>query len=311
MLSPFAGRSDGRIVGLPAEVKRESSKVKIDRFPSVSSARKQKIELRNIGKTFSQGNNRVAAIEDVSLAVGQGEFISIVGPSGCGKSTVFNVIAGLITPDVGEVLMDGQSVAGRPGSVGYMLQKDLLLPWRTVLQNVTLGAELLHHNKAETQAEARQLMATFGLRGFEDSWPSRLSGGMRQRAALMRTVLSHQEVMLLDEPFGALDAMTKSLMQEWLLEIWAKFQRTIVFITHDIDEAIFLSDRIYIMTSRPGRIKTEVVVDLKRPRASHEITTTAEFGAIKHRVMAALRDEIAKAYGAALSGEAGTGAIPR
>jgi ABC-type nitrate/sulfonate/bicarbonate transport system ATPase subunit len=259
----------------------------------------RKIELRNVSKSFTHQGGNVAAIQDISLEVRTGEFISIVGPSGCGKSTAFNIIAGLIRPDVGDVLIDSRSVAGRQGQVGYMLQKDLLLPWRTVLQNVTLGAELLNRNRAATRREARDLMTTFGLEGFEDAWPSRLSGGMRQRAALMRTVLSHQDVMLLDEPFGALDAMTKSLMQEWLLEIWTSFHRTIVFITHDIDEAIFLSDRIYIMTTRPGRIKAGIAVNLPRPRSSHEITTTPEFGAIKHEVFATLRDEIMKAYGRA------------
>jgi ABC-type nitrate/sulfonate/bicarbonate transport system ATPase subunit len=256
-----------------------------------------KIELRNASKWFIHQGKRIAAIEGVDLLVRPGEFVSIVGPSGCGKSTAFNMIAGLIRPDEGDVRIDNRSVVGRQGHVGYMLQKDLLLPWRTVLQNVTLGAELLHRNRTATEREARELMATFGLEGFESSWPSRLSGGMRQRAALMRTVLSHQEVMLLDEPFGALDAMTKGLMQEWLLKIWERFRRTIVFITHDIDEAIFLSDRIYIMTARPGRVKAEISVDLPRPRVSHEITTTAEFGAIKHQVLEALRDEIMKAYG--------------
>jgi NitT/TauT family transport system ATP-binding protein len=259
----------------------------------------RKIELRNVCKSFAHQGGLVAAIEDISLEVRAGEFVSIVGPSGCGKSTAFNIIAGLVTPDVGDVLIDGRSVAGRQGHVGYMLQKDLLLPWRTVLQNVTLGAELLNRNRAGTQREARELMATFGLQGFENSWPSRLSGGMRQRAALMRTVLSHQDVMLLDEPFGALDAMTKGLMQEWLLEIWTRFHRTIVFITHDIDEAIFLSDRIYIMTTRPGRLKANIAVNLPRPRSSHEITTTQQFASIKHEVLGTLRDEIMKAYGSA------------
>ncbi len=256
----------------------------------------RKIELRHVSKSIIHQGSPVAAIEDVNLEVRAGEFISIVGPSGCGKSTAFNIIAGLIAPDVGDVLIDGHSVAGRQGQVGYMLQKDLLLPWRTVLQNVTLGAELLNRSRAATKREARDLMATFGLAGFENAWPSFLSGGMRQRAALMRTVLSHQDVMLLDEPFGALDAMTKGLMQEWLLEIWTRFRRTIVFITHDIDEAIFLSDRIYIMTTRPGRVKASIAVNLPRPRLSHEITTTPEFGAIKHEVLDALRDEIMKAY---------------
>jgi ABC-type nitrate/sulfonate/bicarbonate transport system ATPase subunit len=256
-----------------------------------------KIALRKVSKWFDSGGDRIWATRDVDLSVRRGEFVSIVGPSGCGKSTVFNIIAGLARPSEGAVLIDGKSAAGRPGLVGYMLQKDLLLPWRTVRQNVTLGAELLGRDRKEAAREANELMATFGLKGFEDAWPSRLSGGMRQRAALMRTVLSHQDLILLDEPFGALDAMTKALMQEWLLEIWQRFQRTIVFITHDIDEAIFLSDRIYIMTARPGRVKAEIAVPLPRPRASHELTTTAEFGRIKHEVMAALRDEIMKTYG--------------
>jgi ABC-type nitrate/sulfonate/bicarbonate transport system ATPase subunit len=142
-------------------------------------------------------------------------------------------------------------------------------------------------------------MARFGLRGFEDQWPARLSGGMRQRAALMRTVLSHQKVMLLDEPFGALDAMTKAMMQEWLLDIWSEFGRTIVFITHDIDEAIYLADRVFVMSARPGSIKREVKVDLPRPRLAQEITTTPEFGRIKHEVLLAIRDEIRAAYGVA------------
>lgn len=261
------------------------------------SDREAKIILQNVSKWFHAPGGKVSAIEGVDLKVGLREFISIVGPSGCGKSTVFNVIAGLIRPDEGDVLIDGRSAAGLQGHVGYMLQKDLLLPWRSVLQNVTLGAELLRRGRKSADREARELMAAFGLQGFEDAWPSRLSGGMRQRAALMRTVLSHQEIMLLDEPFGALDAMTKGVMQEWLLEIWERFHRTIVFITHDIDEAIFLSDRIYIMTARPGRVKAEIAVNLPRPRSSHEITTTAEFGAIKHRVLEALRDEIKKVYG--------------
>jgi ABC-type nitrate/sulfonate/bicarbonate transport system ATPase subunit len=278
-----------------AALEAGSSGVGASRDPS---GKADKIALRNVTKWFSHRGGRIAAIEGIELNVRPGEFVSIVGPSGCGKSTAFNMIAGLIRPDEGDVLIDGRSVVGQQGHVGYMLQKDLLLPWRTVLQNVTLGAELLRRSRSETEREARELLATFGLNGFEDAWPSRLSGGMRQRAALMRTVLSHQDVMLLDEPFGALDAMTKGLMQEWLLEIWERFQRTIVFITHDIDEAIFLSDRIYIMTARPGRMKAEIVVNLPRPRISHEITTTGEFVRIKHQVLEALRDEIMKAYGA-------------
>ena len=256
-----------------------------------------KIELRRVNKLFRARKEEVWAVYNVDMAVSAGEFVTIVGPSGCGKSTIFNIIAGLITPNSGDVLMDGKSTKGKSGHVGYMFQEDLLLPWRTVLENVVLGAELLGIPRREAEREAQALLADFGLKGFEHGWPSSLSGGMRQRAALMRTVLSHQDVMLLDEPFASLDAMTKDMMQEWLLEVWVEFKRTIVFITHDVDEAIFLADRIYVMTARPGTRKTEISVDLPRPRGSYQVKTTKEFIEIKHRVLEALRDEIVKSYG--------------
>jgi ABC-type nitrate/sulfonate/bicarbonate transport system ATPase subunit len=250
------------------------------------------IELRNVTKEFPlDGGSTVTACEDVSLDVGAGEFVSIVGPSGCGKSTVFNMIAGLIEPTRGSLLIGGSSVAGETGHVGYMLQRDLLLPWRTILDNVVLGAELLGRDPDQVRQEAIPLLADFGLKGFEDSRPARLSGGMRQRAALMRTVLSGKEILLLDEPFGALDAMTKLKMQEWLLSIWREFGRTILFITHDIDEAIFLSDRVYVMSARPGRIKAAVDVDLPRPR-TQEDTTTEAFGQIKRRTLELIHAEL-------------------
>jgi ABC-type nitrate/sulfonate/bicarbonate transport system ATPase subunit len=256
------------------------------------------IALHDVTKEFPLDGDTVVACEDVSLEVGAGEFVSIVGPSGCGKSTVFNMIAGLIRPTRGDVLLDGTSIAGEPGHVGYMLQRDLLLPWRTILDNVVLGAELLGRDPDLVRDEARKLLADFGLKGFENARPARLSGGMRQRAALMRTVLSGKDILLLDEPFGALDAMTKLKMQEWLLSIWSEFGRTIVFITHDIDEAIFLSDRVYVMTARPGRIKAVVNVPLARPR-TREDTTTEEFGATKRRTLELIYSEIAEATGPA------------
>lgn len=246
-------------------------------------------------------------VHDASLAVAPGEFVTMVGPSGCGKTTLFNMIAGLINPTEGRISIDGRSVVGQTGHVGYMLQKDLLLPWRTVLQNVTLGAELLNRPRGKVEQEARDLMARFGLSGFENEWPARLSGGMRQRTALMRTVLSHQDVMLLDEPFGALDAMTKGMMQERLLDIWSEFRRTIVFITHDIDEAIYLADRVFVMSARPGSIKREIKVDLPRPRLSHEVTTTPAFGRVKHEILETIRDEIRATYG--VGGPMGEGAL--
>jgi ABC-type nitrate/sulfonate/bicarbonate transport system ATPase subunit len=258
-----------------------------------------RIELDQVSKHFAAPSGRVVAVENATFGIRPGEFVTIVGPSGCGKTTIFNMIAGLLEPSAGTIRIDGQTVMGKTGHVGYMLQKDLLLPWRTVLQNVTLGAELLNRPRKEVEGEARNLMARFGLKGFEHQWPARLSGGMKQRAALMRTVLSHQQVMLLDEPFGALDAMTKAMMQEWLLDIWSEFARTIVFITHDIDEAIYLADRVFVMSARPGSIKREVRVDLPRPRLAQDITTTPEFGRIKHEVLAAIRDEIRATYGVA------------
>ncbi len=235
-----------------------------------------KIELRNVEKNFySKERGSILAIQGVSFKVMPGEFISIVGPSGCGKSTMFNITAGLLSPSGGQVFIDGKDVSGKVGNVGYMLQKDLLLPWRNILDNVVLGAELLDGKMDEIYAEARRLMSTFGLDGFETSWPSMLSGGMRQRAALMRTILSGKDILLLDEPFGALDAITKGKMQEWLLQIWAAFNRTIIFVTHDIDEAIFLSDRVYVMAARPGTIKKEITVELPRPRSMEDKGTPA------------------------------------
>jgi ABC-type nitrate/sulfonate/bicarbonate transport system ATPase subunit len=258
-----------------------------------------KIALKGIDKSFQTPSGTVQAVRGVNMTVEEGELVTLVGPSGCGKSTIFNMIAGLAIPTTGDVTIDGRSVVGEAGHVGYMLQKDLLLPWRTVLDNVVLGAELLGVPRQRVERQARDLMATFGLAGFENAWPARLSGGMRQRAALMRTVLADQDVMLLDEPFGALDAMTKGMMQEWLLDIWSRFKRTIVFITHDIDEAIFLADRVYVMSARPGSVKREIRVPIERPRVSHEVTTTRIFGEIKHQVLAAIADEIRATYGVA------------
>jgi ABC-type nitrate/sulfonate/bicarbonate transport system ATPase subunit len=257
-------------------------------------AEQPKIELRDVQRVFDMGGGeQVVACTDIGLHVGAGEFVSIVGPSGCGKSTIFNVIAGLIEPTRGEALIDGHSVVGSPGQVGYMLQKDLLLPWRTIIDNVVLGAELLGQNKTAVRKQALALMADFGLEGFENAWPARLSGGMKQRAALMRTVLSGRDVLLLDEPFAALDAMTRLLMHEWMLSIWEEFGRTIVFITHDVDEAIFLSDRVYVMTARPGRIKAVVDVDLPRPR-DYDVMTTEPFARLKHDLLGLIHEELVR-----------------
>jgi len=243
-----------------------------------------------VNKAFRVDGKVVTALSGVDLVARKGEFVVLIGPSGCGKSTVLNIICGLVQPDSGEVLLDGEAVQQRTGLMGYMLQKDLLLPWRKVLDNVILGPEISGLDRNVAREEAIQLLPLFGLQGFEDSYPATLSGGMRQRAALLRTFLCRRNAMLLDEPFGALDALTRRGLQEWLLEIWGRFRQTILFITHDVDEAVYLADRVYVMTARPGRIKLELDVPLPRPR-QREMITSSEFAALKGRLLAALEPE--------------------
>ena len=245
-----------------------------------------KLSIEGLSKTFGDGtgDTGVVALENVDLTIGDGEFVSIVGPSGCGKSTLFNILAGLIRPSSGHVLLDGRAPDDLLGEIGYMQQRDLLMPWRTVLDNTTVGLELTGVKKREARILAREELDRFGLAGFEDHWPAKLSGGMRQRAALLRTFLAGREVMLLDEPFGALDALTRAQMQEWLLKIWQDDSKTVLFVTHDVDEAVFLSDRVYVMSGRPGRIVRSLQVDLQRPR-EHSVADTPEFISFKKQLL--------------------------
>ena len=249
------------------------------------------VALKNVTVTFPAARRGVpplTALHNLSLTVRPGEFVTVIGPSGCGKSTLFGLLAGLITPVSGSVAVHGQSVIGKPGQVGYMPQRDLLLPWRTVLQNVTLGPELARRGGQAARAQARERLPTFGLEGFADIYPTALSGGMRQRAALLRTVLMERDVLLLDEPFGALDALTRAALQEWLLGVWAAEGQTVLFITHDVDEAVFLADHVVVMTPRPGRIRTEIAVPLLRPRTHADLVADPTFNALKATVLAAL-----------------------
>src|SRR3979409_1438678 len=227
------------------------------------------------------------ALAPVTLAIPQGRFVSLIGPSGCGKSTIFNIIAGLLEPTAGEVLIDGIAATGTIGRVGYMLQKDLLLPWRTVLDNVILGMEIQGVPLREARGRALPLLQRYGLSGFEYLYPSSLSGGLRRRAALLRPLLFDPDVILLDEPFGALDAQTKLHMQEWLMQLWSDFKKTVVFVTHDVEEAIYLSDEIHVMGTRPGRILESIPVALPRPRA-RTTALTPDFIAIKEHCMTLL-----------------------
>jgi ABC-type nitrate/sulfonate/bicarbonate transport system ATPase subunit len=243
-----------------------------------------------IAKRFATPAGPLVALERVDLVVGDGEFVALVGPSGSGKSTLFNIVAGLETPDAGDVRFGGASVVGRTGVAAYMPQKDLLLPWLTVLQNAALPLELAGLRPTDAGREAASHFARFGLAGFESSWPRQLSGGMRQRAALLRTYLVDRRLMLLDEPFGALDALTRGRMQEWLLDVWTERRRSVLFVTHDVEEALFLADRVYVLSPRPGRVVAEIVVPFARPRDFHLIGDPL-FAREKERLLAILRAE--------------------
>lgn len=243
-----------------------------------------KLEVHAVSMAFAGGAGNLDALAPVSFALHEGSFVSVIGPSGCGKSTLFNIIAGLQRPSSGTVSIDGEDATGTIGRVGYMLQKDLLLPWRTVLDNVILGMEIKGVSRSRARATAMPYLERYGLKGFENRFPRELSGGMRQRAALLRTLLLDTDIILLDEPFGALDAQTRGSMQEWLLQLWADFAKTVVFVTHDVEEAIYLSDEILVMGPRPGRVVDRFSVLLPRPRA-RSITNSAEFVALKERCL--------------------------
>ncbi len=227
------------------------------------------LEATALRKSFarSDGGGELTALDGVDLEVGRGEFVSVIGPSGCGKSTLLNVLAGLEEPTGGSVSLADIEPGALLGSVAYMQQADLLMPWRTILDNAAIGPQLAGEPLGEARRRAAAELPRFGLDGFANAWPSQVSGGMRQRAALLRTFLTDREVLLLDEPFGALDALTRQDMRERLLELWTREEKTIVFVTHDVEEAIFLADRVLRMSARPGRIEDAVAIDLPRPRA--------------------------------------------
>ncbi|MBS1878842.1 MAG: ABC transporter ATP-binding protein [Actinobacteria bacterium] len=248
------------------------------------------VELHGVSKTFRNGRRAVQVLKDIQFTAEPGEFVSVIGPSGCGKSTLFKLVAGLERADTGTTEIGGKPVDPADNPVAYMPQKDLLLPWRSVIRNVTMPLEIGGVGKSEAMERARKLFPVFGLEGFEDAYPFTLSGGMRQRAALMRTVIQERPLMLLDEPFGALDSLTRTEMQEFLLDIWDRFGHTIVFITHDIRESIYLSDTIYVMTARPARVRMKVSVDLPRPR-NIDVITTPRFTELEAELLHALREE--------------------
>ncbi|MDE0314854.1 MAG: ABC transporter ATP-binding protein [Candidatus Poribacteria bacterium] len=226
-----------------------------------------KLEIKNLTHTFVQKNSQLQVLDKLNFSVETGQFVALLGPSGCGKSTLFNIISGLLKPQAGEIYLNRKRIQGNTGTFGYMQQKDLLLQWRTVLKNVMIGPEIQKESLIKTKKEALKLLTQLGLQGFANSYPMQLSGGMRQRVALVRTLLFRKDILLLDEPFGALDAMTRTVMQSILLDIWHKGGQTVLLITHDIEEALLLADKIYVLTARPASIKAEVEIPLQRPRS--------------------------------------------
>jgi ABC-type nitrate/sulfonate/bicarbonate transport system ATPase subunit len=229
------------------------------------------LKLVQISKSFTSEGRPLPVLDKIDLTVKPAELVAIIGPSGCGKTTLLHIIAGLVSPDSGTIALRGTPVKNCQYHVAYMQQKDLLLPWRTALKNALLGPEIANENIEDAEAHAKQIFEEFGLSGFEGVYPAQLSGGMRQRVALIRTLLCRKEILLLDEPFGALDALTRSGLHDWLLQAWHRFHQTMLFITHDVEEALKLADRIYVFSERPARVKAVIDVPLARPRQPIEL----------------------------------------
>ena len=244
------------------------------------------LQIEDVSKSFEDEQ----IINDISLQLKEGEIVSLLGVSGGGKTTLFNIIAGLSTPDKGNVFLEGEDITGKPGKISYMLQKDLLLPYRTILDNVALPLIVRGMKKKEARKKAAEFFEEFGLVGTEKKYPSQISGGMKQRAALLRTYLFSEKVALLDEPFSALDMLTKATVHEWYLDVMEKIRLSTLFVTHDIDEAILLSDRIYILTGKPGTITKEVVIKEPKPRRK-DFNLTEEFLEYKKEIILHLEEE--------------------
>ena len=251
------------------------------------------VELRDVWKRF-EGARTVEALQGVSVAVGRNEFAALLGPSGCGKSTLLNMVAGFEAPTAGAVLFDGEPVRAPDPRRAVVFQESALFPWYSVLDNITFGLRTRGVPAASYRARVDTIIDQVGLRGFESHYPAELSGGMKQRVGIARVLVMEPDVLLMDEPFGSLDAQTRSVMQELLLSVWERHQQTVLFVTHDIEEALLLADSVSVMTARPGRIKKRLTVELPRPR-SLEVTTSPGFNALKREVLALIREESMRA----------------
>ncbi|MHB1041793.1 MAG: ABC transporter ATP-binding protein [Eubacteriales bacterium] len=252
------------------------------------------IIVEGVTKEYGEGKSRLTALDNINITVRAQEFVALLGPSGCGKSTLLRIIGGLARPTRGRVIVDGTEVNGPGPDRGMVFQSYTLFPWLTVQGNIEFGLREKGMSAPERTLVARRYIDLVGLRGFENAFPKALSGGMKQRVAIARALANDPEVLLLDEPFGALDTQTRSLMQELLLEVWEQFHKTIVFVTHDVEEAIFMADRVVIMTARPGRVKETIEVDLPRPR-DYRVKTEESFLNYKRRAVELIREESIKA----------------
>jgi NitT/TauT family transport system ATP-binding protein len=250
------------------------------------------LSIENVRKEYQVRGKKVLALDSVDLTIAEGEFVTVVGPSGCGKSTLLNLIVGLMRSSMGRIVFRGAPIDGITTKIGYVTQKDNLLPWRTLIENVDIALELKAIEKSARRAQAQNLIDQVGLSGFEDHYPHELSGGMRQRANIIRTLIYDPELILMDEPFGPLDAQTRIVLQDQLLKLWAASKKTIVFITHDLIEAITLADRVVLMSARPGRIKSIEQIAIPRPRDVFKIHEDAQFRSAYERLWQQLRPEV-------------------
>jgi NitT/TauT family transport system ATP-binding protein len=256
--------------------------------------RKAKLHIDKVFKTYPSAGTEVVAIEDVDIEIRNKEFATILGPSGCGKSTLLRIVAGLTKPTRGIVRLDGNVISGPGQDRGMVFQSYTLFPWLNVKENIQFGLEISNMPKMKQEQIAQEFIEKVGLKGFEKTYPKGLSGGMKQRVAIARALANNPAVLLLDEPFGALDAQTRALMQELLTQVWEELHKTILFVTHDVEEAIFLSDRVFVMTARPGKIKAEIDIPLQRPR-KYEMKSMESFLNLKKHALALIREEAIKA----------------
>ncbi|RTL52592.1 MAG: ABC transporter ATP-binding protein [Bradyrhizobiaceae bacterium] len=260
------------------------------------AGRRGRVDVKNFALSYETIDGSVQAVCDTNIHVAPGEFVSIVGPSGCGKSTFLNAVAGFLKPTQGEITVDGEAIKGPGADRGMVFQQYSLFPWKTVEQNVEFGMKMKGVGKSKREQAARTLLGLAGLEAFAKHYPDRLSGGMKQRVGIVRALATGPKVLLLDEPFGALDAQTRVIMQQILTNMWQSLKISVLFVTHDIDEAIFLSDRVYCMTARPGSVKAEIAIPLERPR-QQSMMMSSEFLALRRGLMSLIREESLKAMG--------------